>query len=241
MSIKVVLVGHKGRMGREITKILQEDSDLSLHVGIDQQNRDKVLELSEGADLVIDFSSPDALENTLEISQNRSIPLVLGTTGFSEIQLNLLEDVAKEVPIVYAANYSVGVNLLLKVLEFIAPILPAGFDVDILESHHRFKKDYPSGTAIEMARAVSDLSQELQPPRGNRKEAVYFSSLRRGGVMGEHQVILSSVSEEIFLGHRATSRSVFAQGAIAAAKWLTKQKAGKLYKMRDVLGICSES
>lgn len=200
----------------------------------------------EGADAVIDFSTPEAAAAIARACAAARVPLVTGTTGLSAPQRAELEALAERVPVVAAPNMSVGVTLLFHLAEHAAKILGAGFDAEIVEMHHRLKEDAPSGTAVELARRVA-LGKGLDPSAsavhgrsgrvGKRPDdQIGVMTLRGGTVIGDHQLILAGAGERVELAHCAQDRSIFARGAVRAAHWVVGKHAG-LYDMADVLGL----
>jgi 4-hydroxy-tetrahydrodipicolinate reductase len=205
------------------------------------------LALSDGrADVFVDFSAPDALDQNLESARAAGKPILIGTTGLSDTHQSLIDAAAAEIAVLHAANTSLGVNLLAHLVRETAARLGADWDIEIAEMHHRMKADAPSGTALLLGRAAAegrgvDLDAASDRARdgitGPRKSGdIGFAALRGGTVAGEHQVIFAGEGERIELGHRAESRAVFAHGALAAALWLAGKPAGH-YDMADVLGL----
>lgn len=202
--------------------------------------------LFERADVVIDFTTPEATARHVWLAAKHHKPLVIGTTGLSETQQKEIADAAREAPVILAANMSVGVNLLAALVEQAAARLGAEYDIEITETHHKHKIDSPSGTALALGKAAAKGRQadldllavySRQGQTGERKTgAIGFAVQRGGDVVGEHSVTFFGEGERIVLGHIATDRSLFAKGAIRAALWLKDQPYG-LYSMRDVLGL----
>lgn len=200
----------------------------------------------EASDVVLDFTVPAASTAHARLAANRGRALVLGTTGLDEGQADAVRAAAKRAPIVWAANFSLGVNLLTSLVEQAARVLGEEFDLEVLEMHHRHKVDAPSGTALALGRAAArgrriDLSAKSQRVRdghtGPRRAGdIGFATLRGGDVAGEHTVMFAGPSERIELTHRAGSRQIFVRGAIRAARWIAAQPPG-LYDMPDVLGL----
>ena len=196
--------------------------------------------------VVIDFTAPQAAMTHLAIAAQAKVPVVVGTTGLSAADLNRIKELSSTAPCVVSPNMSIGVNVLLKVLAQVARTLGDGYDVEIVETHHRFKKDAPSGTALKMAQVVAEaLGRELDKTGiygrrglvGERgKEEIAIHALRAGDVIGEHTVIFGGMGERIEVTHRAQSRDNFARGALRAARWVIGQPPG-LYDMQDVLGL----
>jgi len=259
--IKVAVTGGKGRMGSLIANLVLQDKDFKL-VGVTEKKTTEVIgkefsvgvkfyssikEIPEKPDVVIDFTLPEATLALLEEAKELKTALVIGTTGFSEEEKKKIEETASEIPIVFSPNMSLGVNLLFKLVAQVTRALKdKGYDVEIFEIHHRFKKDAPSGTAIRLAEIVAenlgkDLSEVAVYGRkgivGERKpDEVGVLSARMGDVVGDHTVFFATLGERLELTHRATSRETFARGALVAAKWVVGKGAG-LYTMFDVLGI----
>jgi len=197
-------------------------------------------------DVLIEFTAHEASLRHVELAVQHSKALVLGTTGLDSAQQATLERAARKIPIVYAPNMSVGVNLLFKVLGDVARVLGDSFDVEIVEAHHRHKKDAPSGTAKKMAQVIAEaLGRDLEgvavPGRSGmvgerRTEEIGIFAVRGGDIVGDHTVIFAGLGERIEITHRAHSRDTFARGAVRAAKWVVGRVPG-LYDMMDVLGL----
>lgn len=263
---QIGIVGIGGRMGQALmTEILNRDGagfaggcdavdhplagsalrnpvtgeDLGLTIGTDPAA------IFANSDVVIDFSSPDALEVHLILAAGQQTPLIIGTTGLTQAHHALIDDVSQEVPIMQSANTSLGVNLLSKLVRDAAALLDPSWDIDILEMHHRHKADAPSGTALLLGDKAAEgraigrdqfvLSREGQT--GPREEGtIGFATLRGGDVAGEHSVIFATESERVVLSHLATDRKIFARGAVTAAQWIQGLPAQR-YTMDDVLGL----
>ena len=268
-KIAVGVVGVGGRMGVMTLKVIMEDPlaniaggvvrtgspmvgvDLGTIAGGDQfgiQVTDQLLEVFSKSDVVIDFSLPDAGAKIIEAALTTSTPLVVGTTGLTKSQEQALMDTAKMIPLVYASNTSLGINLLFALVEQISRALPADFDIEVLDFHHNKKIDSPSGTALSLGHAaargrdsnfdaVAKLSREGEV--GRRKEGeIGFAALRGGNVIGEHSVIFAGAGERIEVAHKTSGREIYASGALRAAHWVYQQSCG-FYTMRDVLGLPS--
>lgn len=207
---------------------------------------DRIEPYLKAATAVIDFSNPGASLGFLEAAAKEAVPVVIGTTGFSSKELAQIKKISRRTKAVLSANMSIGVNLLLSLLGNVAETLGEDYDVEIVEAHHRFKKDAPSGTALALGRAIAqslyrDLDNVGVVGRkgivGERtKKEIGLMSVRAGDIVGEHTVIFGGLGERIEFIHRAQSRETFARGAIRAAQWLVQQKKG-LYSMQDVLGM----
>ncbi|HEX3817732.1 MAG TPA: 4-hydroxy-tetrahydrodipicolinate reductase [Chthoniobacterales bacterium] len=223
--MRVLLVGAKGRMGQAVITAAEGNSGLTISAKIERG--DDIASALSDCDVAIDFSTADATEAVARACAAKQKPLVLGTTGQSAAQKKTVAMAAREVPIVFAANFSVGVNVLFALTRRAAESLGENFDRDIIEMHHRTKKDAPSGTAKRLAEILNEVSG---------KKMVDPLSIRAGDIVGEHTVIFSGTGERLELTHRAGSRATFAEGALRAARWVVRQSAG-LYSMEDVLGL----
>lgn len=266
-AIKIGITGGAGRMGKILIAEVMRTNDCEL-VGatvIDNDaNRGKdagevaglgrigvllranKVDMFESADVVIDFTSPAAsLEHCL-LAHQYGTALVIGTTGFSDSQLRMLGEHAKAVPILASPNMSLGVNIAQALTEQVARLLDDSFDIEIVEMHHRYKMDSPSGTALALGQAAArgrnvDLEDKAVYERygqtGVRKQgSIGFATLRGGDVIGDHTVVFAADGERVEISHKASSRQIYARGALKAARWLVKQQPA-LYNMRDVLGI----
>ena len=225
-AIRVLLVGADGRMGKAVAAAAAKDAGLTITAGI--EHGDPIAPVIASCDVVIDFSAADATEVVCGACAQHGKPLVLGTTGHSAAQQDAVTKAAQKIPLVFAANFSVGVNVLFALTRRAAELLGNDFDLDVVEMHHRTKKDAPSGTAKR-------LLEILREVRGGEGE-IQAQSIRAGDIVGEHTVILAGAGERLELTHRAASRETFAVGALRAACWAIKQSPG-LYNMEDVLGL----
>ncbi|HYI63872.1 MAG TPA: 4-hydroxy-tetrahydrodipicolinate reductase [Allosphingosinicella sp.] len=238
------ILGAGGRMGRAIAAALEAEDRASLAGGADLG--DDPAALAARCDVLIDFSAPDALADNLQAAAAASVPIVIGTTGLGESHQAAIEQAARRIAVLQAANMSLGVNLLAYLVRDAAARLGPDWDIEIVEMHHRHKVDAPSGTALLLgAAAAAGRGVELDDASDRGRDGITgarqagrigFASLRGGSVAGDHQVIFAGEGERIELGHRAESREIFAQGAVAAALWLAGRPAGR-YTMTDVLGI----
>lgn len=250
--VKIIMHGCNGKMGQVITGIVAADKDAEIVAGIDivdnRQNPYPVFtnidDCNVEADVIIDFASAKAIDKLLDYVETRKIPVVLCTTGLSEEQIARVEEVSKKVAVLKSANMSLGINTLFKVLKSVSPLLAeAGFDIEIVEKHHHFKVDAPSGTALALGDAVNESLPEKYEYKFDRsqdriprpKNEIGFSSVRGGTIVGEHDVIFAGEDEVITFSHTAYSKSVFAKGAVEAAKFLKGQPAGH-YTMKEVIG-----
>ena len=197
-------------------------------------------------DVLIDFTHPSVTLKNLAFCRKAGKAMIIGTTGFSVEEKQLLVEAGKDIPIVFAANFSVGVNLSLKLLDMAARVLGDDVDIEIIEAHHRHKVDAPSGTALRMGEVVANaLGRDLQKVAvygregqtgARERETIGFATVRAGDVVGDHTVLFAADGERVEITHKASSRMTFAKGAVRAALWLQKRQPG-LYDMQDVLGL----
>ncbi|GKH61489.1 4-hydroxy-tetrahydrodipicolinate reductase [Campylobacter ureolyticus] len=242
--LKIGIYGSNGRMGKMIQECLKEYENVKIAALFDK-NSSNLEDFFKSSDVVIDFSMPEGTKALLEFAKKNPKPLCIGTTGLSKDELNLMKEISKNMPILYATNMSLGVAVLNK-LAFLASKALNEFDAEILEMHHRYKKDAPSGTALTLAENVAiarnlDLDKVRVSGRdgiiGQRsKDEIAVMSLRGGDIVGRHTAGFYGNGEFIELNHTATSRATFANGAIKAAIWLSSQKNG-LYDINDCLGL----
>lgn len=263
----IAIFGANGRMGRVLIDAIEQSADDKLAaaavrassslVGIDVGElagigkkglmvcADLSAEIAQ-IEVLIDFTLPTALEENLSFCVTHKKPIVIGTTGLNAEQKKALDSAAKHIPIVFAANYSVGVNLMLNLVRKAAAVMANTADIEILETHHRFKKDAPSGTAMAIGEAIAneigrDLSEcavyGREGETGERDhQTIGFATVRAGDVVGEHTALFADIGERLEITHKATSRLTFAKGAVKAASWVIDKPAG-LYDMEDVLGF----
>ncbi len=248
---KMIMHGCNGRMGQMITGIVKEDPEIEIVAGIDIndsiQNDYPVFaslkDCNVEADVVVDFGTASAVDDLLACCAEKNLPVVVCTTGLSEEQIGRLNETSKKIAILRSANMSLGINLLMKLLQDAVKVLgPAGFDVEIVEKHHRMKLDAPSGTALALADAVNEAADNsyeyvydrssVRQKRGAKELGI--SAVRGGTIVGDHDVIFAGEDEVITFSHRAYSRAVFAKGAVSAAKFLADKGPG-LYDMSDVI------
>ena len=249
--VKMIMHGCNGKMGQVITKIVKEDANAEIVAGIDKYmgipNDYPVFESIDKcdveADVVIDFSNAVAVDGLLDYCVEKQIPVVLCTTGLSEEQLAKVKATSEKVAVLKSANMSLGVNMLLKLLQDATKILaPAGFDIEIVERHHNQKVDAPSGTALVMADSINSVLNDeytytydrSQGRQKRDKKEIGISAVRGGTIVGEHEVIYAGEDEVIEFKHTAHSKAVFAKGAVEAGKFLKGKGAG-LYDMKDVI------
>lgn len=238
------IIGSQGRMGHALVNAIGEQEELSHAGGVDQD--DDFAALLAESDVLVDFSIPDGLSNRLDLCAEAGKPMLVGTTGLEPAHHLSIDAAAKTVPVLQTGNTSLGVNMLAALVKEAASRLGDDWDIEIVEMHHRYKIDAPSGTAILLGEAAAQgrgVSLDDHSERGRdgqtgarEKGAIGFASLRGGSVAGDHQVILATDEERIELGHRAENRMIFARGAVKAALWLTQQQPGR-YDMIDMLGL----
>ena len=249
---RIIMHGCNGKMGQVITGICKEDSNVKIVAGIDViDNKDNgypvftdIDACDVEADVIVDFAAAVAVDKLLNYAEAKSIPVVLCTTGLSPEQLNRVSQVSEKVAILKSANMSLGINTIMKLLkDAIAVFGPAGYDVEIVEKHHNLKVDAPSGTALALADAINEASNnqyeyiyDRSQTRNKRdKKELGISAVRGGTIVGEHEVLFAGIDEVIEIKHTAYSKSVFAKGAVEAAKFLAGKPAG-MYNMSDVIG-----
>ncbi|MEW6132317.1 MAG: 4-hydroxy-tetrahydrodipicolinate reductase [Pseudomonadota bacterium] len=265
-ALKTVITGVSGRMGRALLEAVAGDPACVLHGALDRAGSpavgrdagiyggshagvaitDQAASALAGADVLVDFTRPEATLTYLDACRKAGVDIIIGTTGFDAAGKAAIEAAAKKIGIVFAPNFSVGVNLLMQLAETAARVLNEGYDIEIIEAHHRHKVDAPSGTALGLGQAVAGaLGRDLKAcavygregVTGERKpETIGFATVRGGDIVGDHTLLFAGVGERIELAHKASSRATFAQGALRAAKWLQGRGPG-LYDMRDVLGL----
>lgn len=251
--VRILMNGCNGKMGRMITEIARSDENVEIVAGVDTYTGipndypvfDSIEKCGVEADVVVDFSNAGAVDALLDYCVERKLPVVLCTTGLSKEQLNKVAEVSKEIAVLKSANMSLGINLLLKLLQDAAKVLaPAGYDVEVVERHHNQKVDAPSGTALALADSVNEaLNKEYhyvydrsQVRQKREKKEIGISAVRGGTIVGEHEVIFAGTDEVVEFKHTAYSRSVFAKGAVEAGKFLAGKAPG-MYDMGDVVGL----
>jgi 4-hydroxy-tetrahydrodipicolinate reductase len=242
--IKILLNGSKGRMGQTVVACADGQPELQIVAQIDVD--DDFAAALPGADVVIDFSHHSTIEPVLKQCVEKGKPLVIGTTGHTDVQIAGIRQAGGQIPLVHAPNFSVGVNTLFWLTRKAAEILGPGFDLEVVEMHHRLKKDAPSGTAKRLAEILAEVrnlsyAQDTRHGRagivGERTSGeIGVHAIRGGDVVGDHTVIFANAGERVELTHKASSRETFARGALRAAAWLSARQPG-LYDMQDVLGL----
>ena len=253
-KIKLLVTGCMGRMGQQIIKSVKKDQNFKLVALTESKKINKKINrikvdlnseaLFKNVDLIIDFTIPRCTFQVLKIATKLKKKVVIGTTGFSKKEENLIKNFSKKIPILKAGNMSLGINLLMYLTEIAASSLGKNFLSKIFEIHHKHKKDYPSGTALMLGKGIAvgknkNFYNLLGKKYLNKKTFPYskkinFNSIRKGEVVGNHRVFFSSGKETITLNHEAFDRALYAEGAFTAAKWLMNKKPG-LYSMRNVL------
>ena len=250
--VKIIMHGCNGHMGQVISGIVEKDPDAEIVAGIDIADQGKnsypvftdIDACQVEADAIIDFSSAKATDKLLEYSAARQIPVVLCSTGLSQEQLAKVEETSRKVAVLKSANMSLGINTLLKLVQDAAKVLAAaGFDMEIVEKHHRLKVDAPSGTALALADSLNeamDNKYHYVYDRSQKREKrddkeIGISAVRGGTIVGEHEIIFAGQDEVIEFKHTAYSKAIFGKGAVEAAKFLAGKPAGR-YDMSDVIG-----
>ena len=265
--IRIAIVGAPGRMGRNLIQATQQTeavelgaalarpgssligSDAGELAGIGKNGiiiADDLRAVIDDLDVLIDFTRPEGTLDYLAVCREHGKALVIGTTGFDEAGKAAIRAAAEEIAIVFAANFSVGVNLVLKLLEKAAKVMGDYADIEIIEAHHRHKVDAPSGTALAMGEAIADAMQwkldehavySREGYTGERQpQTIGFATVRAGDIVGEHTAMCADIGERVEITHKASSRMTFAKGAVKAAFWLKDKKCG-LFDMRDVLDL----
>ena len=250
--VKMIMHGCNGRMGQMITGIVAKDPEIEIVAGVDINDKElngypvfkSISDVNVEADVVVDFGATAAIDNLLDWCKNTKTPCVVCTTGLSEEQVNKVSETAKSVAMLRSANMSLGINTLIKLLKEATNVFAnAGFDIEVVEKHHRMKLDAPSGTALALADAVNEAANNEYTyvyDRSQRRQQrddkeIGISAVRGGTIVGDHDVIFAGEDEVITFSHTAYSRAVFGKGAIQAAKFLFDKEPG-LYTMADVVG-----
>ncbi|MGV2291203.1 4-hydroxy-tetrahydrodipicolinate reductase [Trinickia sp. YCB016] len=264
--MKIAIAGASGRMGRMLIEAVLNDPDVTLAGALDRAGSpqlgqdagaflgkttgvmltDDIDSVFAAADYLIDFTRPEGTMTHVEAALRHNVKLVIGTTGFDDAQKAQLRAAAEKIGIVFAANMSVGVNVTLKLLEFAARAFATGYDIEIIEAHHRHKVDAPSGTALMMGEVVANaLGRDLKDCAVYGREGVTgerdpstigFSAIRGGDIVGDHTVLFAGIGERIEITHKSASRVSYAQGALRAVRYLASRETG-LFDMQDVLGL----
>ncbi len=249
--VKMIMHGCNGKMGQVISGICKEDSEIEIVAGIDPYTElkndypvfAKIDDCTVKADVVVDFASAPAVDHLLDYCIAHRLPVVLCTTGLSERQLARVEEAAKDIAVLKSANMSLGINLLMDLLQKAAQLLaPAGFDMEIVEKHHNQKVDAPSGTALALADSLNEALENAYAYQYDRtkdrkkrdKYEIGIQAVRGGNIVGEHEVIFAGMDEVIEFKHTAYSKAVFGKGAVEAAKFLAGRAPGR-YEMSDLM------
>lgn len=265
-TLNIAIAGSAGRMGRALLEVVTQAPDMQLSVALERagspyvdKDAGELIGATAGVTVVsdfaaalpasntlIDFTRPEATLAHLEVCRAAGVKMVIGTTGFSAEEKAMLKAASKDIAIVFAPNMSVGVNVTFKLLEVAAKVLNEGYDIEIIESHHRHKIDAPSGTALRMGEVIADaLDRDLEKVAvygregvtGERKsETIGFSTIRAGDIVGEHMAMFAGTGERIEISHKATSRMTFAMGSLRAVRFLADKQNG-IFDMQDVLGL----
>jgi 4-hydroxy-tetrahydrodipicolinate reductase len=264
---RIAVMGAAGRMGKTLIEAVQQTPGAGLTAAVDRHDSTLVgadagelaalgrigVPLSgdldrvvEEFDVLIDFTHPTVTLKNLAFCRKHGKAMIIGTTGFSVEEKQLLAEAGKDIPIVFAANFSVGVNLCLKLLDTAARVLGDDVDIEIMEAHHRHKVDAPSGTAVRMGEVIADaLGRDLKKVAvygregqtgARERETIGFATVRAGDIVGDHTVLFAADGERVEITHKASSRMTFAKGAVRAALWLDGREPG-LYDMQDVLDL----
>ncbi len=245
--IKLLINGIGGKMGNEVAKLILQEKDMNLLGGLDRHNNSNsyypifpnIDSLLESPDVIIDFSTPEATISLLPYCMSHHIPMVIATTGFTKEQQNEILDTSVQIPIFQSSNMSYEITLVSQIIAKLSQKLPEA-DIEIVETHHNQKKDSPSGTALLLANSINaegsyiyEFNRMQKREKRNPKE-IGFSSIRGGNIVGEHSVFFFNPNETLEIKHTAHSRTIFAEGAIKATKFLVKQKIG-YYTMKDLM------
>ena len=266
MTLNVVIAGSSGRMGRALLEAVAAAPDLHLAAALERQGSafvgrdagelasgamglavtDDLVKALAGAGVMIDFTRPEASLVYLEACRAAGVAMVIGTTGFDEAGREAIVAAARDIPIVFAPNMSVGVNLVFKLLDTASRVLSEGYDIEIIEAHHRHKVDAPSGTALRMGEVIAHaLGRDLKECAVYGREGVTgernpstigFATVRGGDIVGDHTALFATLGERVEISHKASSRMTFALGALRAARFLAGKETG-LFDMQDVLGL----
>ncbi|WP_340615391.1 4-hydroxy-tetrahydrodipicolinate reductase [Xenorhabdus entomophaga] len=266
-DIRVAIVGASGRMGRNLIQAVQQLDGVTLGAALERSGSslvgsdagelagigkngiaisDDLHQVIEQFDVLVDFTRPEGTLTYLAICRQYRKSMIIGTTGFDDAGKHAIAEASREIPIVFAANFSVGVNLVLKLLEKAATVMGEYADIEIIEAHHRHKVDAPSGTALAMGESIANtLGRDLKTCAVYAREghtgerdpkSIGFATIRAGDIVGEHTAIFADIGERVEISHKASSRMTFANGAIKAAIWIKDKNYG-LYNMKDVLNL----
>ena len=263
--LNIAIAGSSGRMGRTLIEVISQAPDMRLSAALDRPGNPFLgkdageligaacgtlisdrLEALDGAHALIDFTRPEGTLAHIAYCRTRKINLIIGTTGFTPEQKQIILEASRDIGIVFAPNMSVGVNIVFKLLEQAAKVLNEGYDIEIIEAHHRHKVDAPSGTALRMGEIVATATGRnldecaiygREGVTGERNPStIGFSTIRGGDIVGDHSVLFAGIGERIEISHKSSSRATFAMGALRAARFLAGKSSG-LFDMQDVLGL----
>ena len=249
--LKIIVSGFLGQMGQVISKLILDRDDMELVGGIDRNAPsykgdidvyESILDLDKKCDVIIDFSHPSSLDNLLDYAISNNTPLVIGTTGYGEEEIKKLKKSAEKIPIFYSANMSLGINLMLSLVSKAASILREDFDIEIIEKHHNKKIDAPSGTAYMIANEINKVYDNNKlytfgrHGKNNKRSSneIGIHAIRGGTIVGEHTVLFAGLDEVIEIKHSASSKNVFAKGALTATKFIVDKEKG-LYSMNHII------
>ncbi|PHM37225.1 4-hydroxy-tetrahydrodipicolinate reductase [Xenorhabdus innexi] len=266
-DIRIAIVGASGRMGRNLIQAVQQSDGVTLGAALERSGssllgtdagelagigtngitiHDDLNTVIDDFDVLIDFTRPEGTLAYLAVCHQYRKAMVIGTTGFDDAGKQAIKEASREIPIVFAANFSIGVNLVLKLLEKAAAVMGEYTDIEIIEAHHRHKVDAPSGTALAMGESIAHtLGRDLKTCAVYAREgytgernpkSIGFSTIRAGDIVGEHTAIFADIGERVEITHKASSRMTFANGAVKASAWVTNKNSG-LYDMKDVLNL----
>ncbi|MDF7676328.1 4-hydroxy-tetrahydrodipicolinate reductase [Neisseriaceae bacterium ESL0693] len=266
-QLKIAIAGANGRMGRALVQAISQRQDCILSGALSHEGSDAIgldagftsgietgvsichdpEKVLDNTDILIDFTRPDSTLAYLDICTRLGVNCVIGTTGLNEEQINQMHTAAEKIGIVFAPNFSVGVNLTFALLDTAARILRDDYDIEIIEAHHRHKVDAPSGTALHMGEVIAHaLGRDLKScavygRKGHTGErdaqTIGFSTIRAGDIVGEHTAMFATEGEQLEITHKASNRATFAQGAVRSALWLNRHRGTGLFDMQDVLGL----
>ena len=264
MAAKLVIVGAAGRMGQRLVTLAAEIEALRLVGAVDRADHPQMgqdagtiariepqgvaltRDFPDEAEVLIDFSLPEGALRTVDYCRSHNVALVMGTTGLNDTQKEALQSAASTIPVVYGTNMGVGMNTLFAIVGKVAAMLGPDYDIEIIEQHHRFKKDAPSGSAASLAESIcAEIGRSLEDTLVYGREGkdalrkpgtIGMHAIRAGDIVGKHEVIYSTLGETVTISHTAHNRDVFVRGALRAAQWLAGKKAG-MYTMREVLGL----
>lgn len=266
-DIRMAIAGSGGRMGRQLIQAVQQAEGVVLGAALERKGSslvgtdagelagvgvlnvkvsDDLQTVANDFDILIDFTRPEGTLEHLDFCLNNTKGIIIGTTGFDDAGKAAIQQAATQIPVVFSANFSVGVNVVLKLLEKAAKVMGEYTDIEIVEAHHRHKVDAPSGTALAMGEAIAGaLGRDLKDCAVYAREgytgerdpmSIGFATIRAGDIVGEHTAMFADIGERVEITHKASSRMTFANGAVRAAKWVSTKKNG-LFDMKDVLGL----